>query len=65
MLVKSHFFLYIAVHCWVVIGGDWGSNVPVRVDTVSFICKLMYLIKLALDTAGYRRLAVCNVIFSV
>ena len=48
------FFLHLVVHFWVVIGGDWGAGVPVRVDTVSCICELMYLINLALDTAGYR-----------
>ena len=53
----------IVVHFWVVIGGDWGAGVPVRVDTVSCICELMYLINLALDTAGYRWLIAYKVTF--
>ena len=48
------FFLHLVVHFWVVIGGDWGAGVPVRVDTVSCTCE---------HAAGYRWLIACKVTF--
>ena len=60
--MQCHFFC-IVVHFGVVIGGDWGSNVPVRVDTVTCICELSNMISFGVDTAGYRRPDACKVIF--